>query len=352
MGRINGFKKVLFLSLLLVSLFVMVACGGDEVSQDNDSDQDSNSSSSNNDEKSEESPSSDYPNNDIQVIVPYSAGGGTDTFARVVANPLEEILGQSVIIVNREGAAGETGMTAIAEGNPDGYNLGFVSFPDNAILPLYKETSYQNDQFTYLASFTASSTILVLKEDSPFENLEEFVSYAKENPGELTISVSGDGHIYNMMQLEQQADIDLTPVMYSGGGDNLNAVLGGHVDAALLAQQFAIQTNDLGLKTIAIAGEDRAELIPDVPTFIEEGYDIEVILSRVLVAPSDTPQEIIDILVEKLEEVGKDEELQKRVTETGETYKFIGGTELIEYLDRQSERIANVVEGNEDAFSR
>lgn len=108
MGRINRFKKVLFLSLLLVSLFVMVACGSDEVSQDNDSDQDSNSSSSNNDEKSEKSPSSDYPNNDIQVIVPYSAGGGTDTFARVVANPLEEILGQSVIIVNREGAAGET----------------------------------------------------------------------------------------------------------------------------------------------------------------------------------------------------------------------------------------------------
>lgn len=347
MGKINQFKKVAFLCVLLLLLFVMAACGGKKTIQD------SNSASPAKEEESEKkSPSSDYPSSDVQVIVPYGAGGGTDTFARVVGNPLEEALGQSVVIINRPGAAGETGMTAIAEGKPDGYNLGFLSFPDNLILPLYKETSYNNDQFNYLASFTGSSTILVLKKDSPFETLEDFINYAKDNPGDLTVSVSGDGHIYNMMQLEQQANIDLTPVMYSGGGDNLNAVLGGHVDAAILAQQFAIQTGDQGLKTIAIAGEDRAEFLPDVPTFKEEGFDIDVTLSRILVAPSDTPQEIIDILVERLKDVGNDEVLRKTVEETGETYKFRSGPELIEYLKKQSERIKNVIEGNEDAFSR
>ncbi|NEU31706.1 tripartite tricarboxylate transporter substrate binding protein [bacterium LRH843] len=337
--RINiQFKKAIFLCLLLVSSAVMVACGGNETSGDSDS--------------SKESSSSDYPSGDIQVIVPYSAGGGTDAFARIVSHPLEQALGKSVIIVNRPGAAGETGMTEIAEGNPDGYNLGFVSFPDNEILPLYKETSYSNDQFKYLASFTGSSTVLILKEDSPFETLEDFVNYAKEHPGELTIAASGDGHIYNMLQLEQEAGIKVTPVRYSGAGDNLNAVLGGHVDAAFLAQQFAIQTEEHGLKTLAIAGDTRADFIPDVPTFKELGFDVDVVLSRVLVAPADTPQEVVDILIEKLEEVGKDEAFQEKVIESGETYHFLSGPELIDYMAEHSNRIKNVIEGNEEIFNQ
>jgi len=292
-----------------------------------------------------------FPTSNLEVIVPYSAGGGTDTSGRIITSVLEKEIGKSVVVINKPGAGGDVGMGEMQRAKADGHHLGFISFPDNAIMAGYKETSYKNSDFIYLASFTRSPNVLIVKKDSKFSTLDELINYAKEHPGEITVSVSGDAHTYNAIQLEKEAGIDLSPVMFSGGGKNLNAVVGGHVEASIITLQFAKPAMEQGAKVIAIASEERAEGLPDVPTFKELGYDVEATTSRILTAPKDTPKEVVDKLVEVLDKVGQDETLKTKITEMGEVYHFVSGAELETYLTERNNMIEEMVKENKDAFT-
>ncbi|MCM3716641.1 tripartite tricarboxylate transporter substrate binding protein [Alkalihalobacillus oceani] len=328
-------KKLLF--VLLMFLFIAAGCNSN--ADGGASNDDTNAESQN-----------EYPQESIQVIVPYSAGGGTDTFARLAMNPIESELGQSLIIVNKPGASGETGATEIANSEANGYNLGYISLLDFALLPSIKETTYDYDQFEFLASFTESSAVMIAGKDTGFETIEDVINSAKERPGGISVSVSGDGHKYILMQLEQEAGVDLTPVSYSGGGESLNAVLGGHVDVAIISQAFVQQTEEQGLKTLAVANEERVDVIDHVPTFIEGGYNVSAVDSRIMVAPKGIPEEIAAILKESLDRVGESGTLAEPIAEIGDVFAYRSGDELDEFINNAIQRIQEVVEGNESEF--
>lgn len=292
----------------------------------------------------------DYPTGSVEMIVPFSSGGGTDTFARTVSPFIEEELGESMTIINKPGGGAEPGMTEIAESEPDGYTLGFISLNEFLLQPGYKETTYEYEDLIPIASFTESNAILVTKPDSPFENFDEFVDYGKENPEDLTVSISGDGHKYSLLQIEKAAEIELTPVVYSGGGENFNAVLGGHVEAAVLAQSFAEQAEDQGLKVIGVTGADQNEMLPDVPTFKEMGYDVMTIGSRVLVAPNGTPDDVVNKIQNVTDAINKDDEAIQKLRDTGALYNYKSGSDLDEFVDSQTENVLKTLEGNEEFF--
>lgn len=293
-----------------------------------------------------------WPSKSVSVIVPYSAGGGTDRMARMITPFLEDEFGESVVVVNRPGAGGEIGMAAMNKAKPDGYTLGLIAFPDNISMASYKEVSYNNDKFIYLASFTETPTVLVVPPDSPYDNLKEFVSYAKENPGKLTVSESGDSHTLTTVLFEEAADIDLTTVSYSGGGDNFNAVLGGHVDAGVMALLFAESAMDQGCKVIGVAGNNRVEQFPDLPTFKENGFAVNMISSRILTVPTGTPDTVVSQLKSYIAEVGKSDDLAKKIKTSGEVYAFRSGSALDDFIDDVGGNVARIATSYKEKFLR
>jgi len=295
---------------------------------------------------------SDYPSKKIQVIIPYGAGGGTDTLGRIVLSYLEKELGQTIVVMNRPGAKGEIGTAEIQRGAPDGYHLGIVSFPDNTILTGYKKTRYDLDKMVNIASFTADPTSLSVKKDSPFKNLDDFIKYAKENPEKMTVAVSGEAHVYSVLQLEEIAGIKVSTVYHKSGSAAMNAMLGGHVDAAFISLQWCLQAKDQGCPILAVASEERAPNAPDEATFLELGLDVTCVMSRVLQAPEGTPDEALNVLSTALDKIGTNEELKQKVTNTGAIYKYRSGETMRDYFKRTSKKILKIVGENKDSFLR
>lgn len=293
-----------------------------------------------------------WPSDTVTVIVPYGAGGGTDKMARTITPFLEKSLGQSVVVVNRAGAAGEIGMAEMNESRPDGYTLGFISFPDNFSMAAYKEVSYDNDKFIYLAAFTETPTILIAPPNSPYKNLGEFVDYAKKNPGKLTVSESGDSHTLTTVLFEEAAGIDVTTVNFAGGGDNLNAVLGGHVDAGVMALLFAQTAIDQGCTILGIAGAKRAPAFPDVPTFKEQGFKVLMVSSRVLTVPVGTPDDIVKKLQGYMDAAGASKELENLISNGGEIYAFRTGAELDTFIKEVASDVVRICTTYKDKFVR
>lgn len=292
------------------------------------------------------------PGKTVSIIVPYSAGGGTDQMARIMAPFIEKELGTSTVVVNKPGAAGETGMAEMNRSTPDGYTLGLLGFPDNYSMAAYKKVSFDNNKFEYLSSFTETPTVLVAKKGSPFTTFKEFLDYAKANPGKLTISESGDSHTITSVLLEEAAGIKLTTVNYDGAGENFNAVLGGHVDAGVLALLFAKRAMDQGCKILGVAAASRAPAYPDIPTFKEMGFDVKVISSRVLTVPKGTPQPIVDRLRAALDKVGASREIIDSVNKSGEIYVYRSGRELETFIAETRDTVVRICTQYKQKFVR
>lgn len=269
----------------------------------------------------------------VTLIVPYSAGGGTDTMARMLMPFLDKEMGTSSVVVNKPGAAAETGMAEMNRAKPDGYNLGLISSPDNFSLATYRESvSFDNDKFIYLAAFTDTPTVLVAKKGSPFNKLSEFVAYAKANPGKLVVAESGDSHTLTTALLEEAAGIKLTNVNYAGGGDNFNAVLGGHVDAGVMALLFAQRAIDQGCVILGVASSQRVPSFPAIPTFTEQGFKVVMTSSRIITVPVGTPESVVARLRAAFDVVGKNESLITAVNKSGEVYSYKSGKALDDYI--------------------
>lgn len=293
----------------------------------------------------------EYPQKGIQFIVPYSAGGGTDSLMRLLTAAMEPELGQKIIVNNKSGGAGQVGLTSLSSAKPDGYTIGALSNLDHILVLLTGENvSYDYDSFEYLGAINTTANVLLSNDKTGFKTLEDFISYAKANPGNITVSVSGKTHVAEAAMFEKAAGIDITTVMQGGGGDSLNALLGGHVDCAILDKKFIAQVEGQGISTLATFAGERLSVIPDVPTMKENGYDIDSETYRVIVAPKGTPQEVKDKITETLRKV-TDEAFQAKMTNMNEIYRFLDQTQVKERLDNNYEAMKALVDENPTMFN-
>ncbi|MGE4340809.1 MAG: tripartite tricarboxylate transporter substrate-binding protein, partial [Pigmentiphaga sp.] len=169
----------------------------------------------------------EYPDRPISMIVPFPPGGVADTIARPLAQALGEELGQTIVIENRAGAGGAVGIGQAARAQPDGYTL-LMSLSSISILPeadrvLERKPAYQLDQFVPIARITADPTVLVVREEAPWNTLEEFLAAAKQDPGKLSYGSSGSSGIYGTMHvpvemLQNSAGVSMMHVPFTGGG--------------------------------------------------------------------------------------------------------------------------------------
>ena len=247
-------------------------------------------------------PAQTYPAQPIKIIVTFPAGGAADMLARAIGQKLGENLKQGVVIENRPGGAGNIGMTAVARATPDGYTLGVGTLSSLAINPvLSKNMAYDaRKDFAPLAMMTELHIVLPVPADLPVNNLSEYVAYAKKNPDRMNYSSNGpgsSGHIIGEL-MKRKFGFEAAHVPYGGDAPILNALMGNHIQAGILAAPAAAEFVKAGrVKAIAVTSAKRSPVLPDTPTLAELGSP-ELVASTWfgLMSAAATPKPIVEFL--------------------------------------------------------
>lgn len=264
-----------------------------------------------------------YPSRPIRMLISSPPGGGTDTLARVLRDPLSEVLGQQIVTDNRGGASGQIAATATAKATPDGYTL-FFTYGGvlTTLLPLYGKLAYDPvKDLAPIALVAHVPGLLVAHPSFPARTVADLVKMAKAKPGGLThgaSSIGSSSHL-NMELFKQMAGIDMLQVSYPGDGPALVALIGGHVQFAfnnLVAASPHIQAGRL--RPIAVATAARVPQLPEVPTVAESGIPgYEGLLFYAVMAPARTPGAIVSRLNTAIEHIKSRPAVKEQFTRLG-----------------------------------
>ena len=270
-----------------------------------------------------------YPERPITLIVPFAPGGPTDIVARILSTAFQKTLGQSVVVENRGGAAGNIGMTLAARAAPDGYTLLLASTAIAVNPALFNNLAYDPfKDFTPICELVNAPNVLVVKPSSGINTVADLVARAKAAPGTFNYSSPGAGTKSHLTgeQLKLRAGIEMVHVPYRGAGPAAMAVLDGTVQVgsvALAAAESLIK--DGQLKALAVTGATRWFSLPDVPTMIESGYPGFVSDTfHALFAPAGLPAEIMARLVQESQAAMKSPEAREQARKAG--FAIVGGT--------------------------
>lgn len=229
-----------------------------------------------------------YPERDITFIVPYSPGGGSDQQARRLQAGLEEALGVNIRIVYKEGGGGAIGFSELYRSEPDGYTISNVVVPNIIVTSKGDDVGYKPDEFAYIGMTEQAVGALMVPKNSPYKSLEEFVAFAKENPGKLTVAGVGSTGEVNTRNLTEVLGIEITYVPVSGGvGKMMPMLVGNHVDAGVTASNHAVRHAET-VDALVLAGPKSASL-PDVANNMDWSYKT----TWGIMAPPGTPEEIV-----------------------------------------------------------
>lgn len=260
-----------------------------------------------------------YPSKPISVIVPFAAGGPTDTIARLYGEQLSKTLGQPVIVENVAGAGGVTGTVRASKSPADGYTLLVHNVAPHVAGPaLYNGAGYDPvTGFEPIASLAEAAIYIVVRKDFPAADLKAFLAYAKANPGKISYASAGSGSATHLAceLLKQQAKIDMLHVPYRGTGPALNDLVSGKVD--MMCDQglnVGQQLKAGNVKALAIAQDTRSQAFPDVPTAREAAsLDFVVNAATAIYAPKGTPAAIVRKISEELFKIGTTDLLKARL---------------------------------------
>lgn len=290
-----------------------------------------------------------YPERPIEMIVAYSAGGGTDVAARTLESFIEKYLGGDITVVNKPGAGGEIGFTALATAEPNGYTIGFINTPNALSIPIERETRYSLESFAPVANIVTDPGGISVAPDSRFQNLQDLVEYAKENPGELTYGTTGigsDDHLA-MLTLERQTGAKFQHVPFEGAAKVRAALLGGHIDLGVInVSEVVSEAREGQLRILGQMAEERWEEAQDVPTFREQGYDIVAGSNRGIAAPAGTDPEVIQKLASAIEQTINDPEFRQKAQEQALPLDYVGPEAYGELLRSESDRLRELWENS------
>lgn len=242
--------------------------------------------------------SDDYPDRAIHVQVGFSPGGATDIVVRTLAEEASKILDVPVVIDNKPGAGGVMPAQNMQHAKADGYTTGIVPLSVYRLPYTMKINWDPVDDLEYIIGITGYTWGLVVSGDSPINSFEEYVEYAKENPGEITYGTVGTlstQHI-TMEKISKLLDIELTHVPYKGVSDAIPALLGGHIMSVADASSWVPYVESGDMKLLVVWTEDRLDSFPEVPTLQDVGIDMVQTSPWGLAAPKGTPKERVQIL--------------------------------------------------------
>jgi len=259
-----------------------------------------------------------WPDRPLKLVVPYTAGGQFDVVARMVAERMGNALGQTVIVENRPGAGTIVGAEYVAKSKPDGYTLFYAGANAFAIAPhLYAKVPYKNSDFESISFVNELPMGLIVNASLPVKTLEEFIAYAKANPGKLSYGTSGTGGAQHLLceLIKERAGIDMVHVGYPGTSQVLQDLLPDRVDVAcdgLLAYAPYVQNG--AVRVLAVSSAKRLSAFPQVPTFAERGIpDATVSSWAAIMVPTGTPDSVRSKLHDAAVKAASAPEVQARI---------------------------------------
>lgn len=264
----------------------------------------------------------EFPTKTITMIIPFAAGGPTDTVGRLLAQSMGKTLGQQVIVENVGGAGGTIAAARVAKAEPSGHTIFLHHIGQSTAPALYRKLSYSpTDSFEPIGLVTDVPMTLIARKDFPANNLKELLAYVKQNKDKVTYANAGLGaasHLCGMLFMKA-IGADMTTVPYKGTGPAMNDLLGGQVD--LMCDQTTNTTSQIKsgkVKAFGVTTKDRVKSLPDLPTMDEAGLKgFEVGVWHALYAPKGTPKPVIDKLASSLQAALKDQNVVTRFAELG-----------------------------------
>ncbi|HLO12919.1 MAG TPA: tripartite tricarboxylate transporter substrate binding protein [Pseudoneobacillus sp.] len=319
-----------FMGLIIAMLVLaLAACGGKKSS-----------------ENASEVKGSDYPTKQIELIVPYAAGGGTDSVARAFADAAKNHLSQPMGVVNKVGGGGAVGMTEGSSAKPDGYKVTLVTVEMVTLHNLGLAAFTPND-FTPVARLNADPAAITVSADAPWNTVDEFIEYAKQNPGKIRIGNSGSGAIWHLaaLSLEEKTGAKFNHIPFEGAAPAVTALLGGHIEAVTVSPgEVASQVENGKLKILGVMSADRLEKYQDVPTLKENGIDLEIGTWRGLAVPKDTPQDVVDVLKETAQKVTEEQSFQDVLSNMNLGLSYADNEEFQNQINKEDESFKAIID--------
>ena len=273
-----------------------------------------------------------YPHKPITMVVPAAAGGTTDLAARMAAQALGPMLGQTLVVENKGGGNGNIAAAQVKRAEADGYTLLMQYSGFHVISPHLGKSSWERDDFVPVANVLSAPQIVVVRGDLPVNTLQELVAYAKAHPMKLNYASSGNGSLQHVtgVQLEQAAGIQMVHVPYKGTGPALQDLLGGQVDLTFgTAPPFMPHIQAGKLKVLAVTSQARLPSLASVPTTAEAGLPgVNATSWFALFAPAKTPEAIVRKLEGDVRAMLNAPAFQKKALDQGATADFMDSKAL------------------------
>ena len=286
----------------------------------------------------------DYPAKNLNIILPFKAGGGTDTSMRLLQKPLEERLGKRLNFIYKPGAGGVLGYMAIIKGTTDGYNIGAVNWPHVLVPTIVKDNpGYNLEGIEPVATYNKDVAVMGVHKDSSWKNLKDLIDDAKKRPEMISVAhpVRLGYSLRAAYEFEEITGAKLKNVFFDGGAASKQAFLGKHVDVWVINGSVMRKVKK-EVRPLAVMGANRVSYFPDTPTFSELGYPIEVYTYRAIVTKSGTDLKKIEILSKAIQDAVADKDFQKAMRKKGVEPFSLNAQELADFSKKSYGRIKDL----------
>lgn len=296
----------------------------------------------------QEAPASAYPSKPITMLTVFTPGGGSDTVHRLIEKYAKGIMPQPFVITYKTGAGGEFGWTELANAKPDGYFIGGVDLPHITLQPMVRkegQPGYKTEQLVPIAGLLIDPNCIMVREDSPWKNLEEFMAHVKQNPGKVKAAIVGKltgDHVF-ILQFEQATGLRFNTIPYSGGSKVGPALASGEVDCYFGSASGYFRMENT--RCLAVGTAERYALTPDLPTLKEKGIDVVSVKSRGFAGPPGIPAEAVSYLETVIAAINKNSAYI-------EDMKKLGVMPIFQNAKEFSDSIGQVKKGSGDILRK
>jgi tripartite-type tricarboxylate transporter receptor subunit TctC len=279
-----------------------------------------------------------YPDKPITLIIAFAPGGGTDLTARAIAPFIEKYLGNNAkfIVLNKTGAGGAIGFAQLASSPPDGYTIGMINTPNVLTIPIERKAEFSWQRYDLLGNLVDDPGNFAVHADSPIKNLADLAAFAKAKPGEVSVGTTGagsDDHLA-MLLFEKATGAKMNHIPFKGAADVRTAIAGKQITVAAINVGEALQALKGGtpIRNLGSMSSARTSLAPDLPTFKEQGFNIELASLRGMAAPKGLPADIRAALVKAVGQAANDPEFKAKAAQIYAPLRYLPPDKYAEVL--------------------
>lgn len=290
----------------------------------------------------------EFPSRPVEMVVPSSAGGGTDVMARIFADTAKKYISQPMVVSNKPGASGGIAMTEVQRATPDGYKVA-VLISELAIIPHLGMTKVTTSDFIPIARLNGDPGLIAVRADSPLQSIEELLAQARKQPGTLSMGNAGTGTIWHLAAaaVEDKNGVRFNHVPFQGAAPSVMALVGGHVDAITVSPAEIGSHVAAGKVRVLVSMADRRLPPPyeKVPTFKEKGIDLVVGTWRGLGVPLGTPPEAVRVLRETARKTAEDPAFRDALARANLQPAYMEGESFQTFMNSQSAYFKKLLSG-------